>query len=594
MVNYDNSKIYKIVCNKTGLCYIGSTTQSLSSRLSHHCAMHKRNLENKGVSSSKVLENNDYSIILIENYPCKNKEELYRKEREYIEKIDCVNKIKRPYRSDEEAKEYGNKYRIENKDRLTELNKEYRKENKEEIYLKRKQFREDNKERLSEISKEYYRTQIEPNKFICECGTTIIKNRLDDHLKTAKHLGYITEKYGIETTTEKYFCECGSEVSNLELHYQTDKHRVYMAQRVSDEPLKIEIRKTVVQTASELKEIKEAKAIQKNKEIQEAKVTCDCGAVLSNEFALKLHLETKRHKDLLEAKNKPPEVIVKPEPFKEFNCECGMVIKQLWHVDTHKQSKKHLDLIRKKNQVNSKSIVCSCGTEVKGEHRYQKHMGSDVHKKALAKKLKSDVCIETEPETSKTTDETEIETETSEIKVESDVNEDELIIYEPEESLEIKPYENPLLLEQDQQLLHKRNRNKEKLTCVCGVVFSRSCQARHRESKAHQDYLKNHPEQAELETKGGTTCECGAVISSGSRNLARHQTSEKHKRYMDVIKAGKSIKEFLQEEKAQVKEKDKARRSENIMCECGLSYTKTHKTRHIQNKQHMKFIESKN
>jgi predicted GIY-YIG superfamily endonuclease len=37
MVNYNNGKIYKIVCNKTGLIYIGSTTKNtIQTRLKEH------------------------------------------------------------------------------------------------------------------------------------------------------------------------------------------------------------------------------------------------------------------------------------------------------------------------------------------------------------------------------------------------------------------------------------------------------------------------------------------------------------------------------------------------------------------------------
>ena len=36
MVNYQNAKIYRIVCNVTGKQYIGSTVSNLSTRLSQH------------------------------------------------------------------------------------------------------------------------------------------------------------------------------------------------------------------------------------------------------------------------------------------------------------------------------------------------------------------------------------------------------------------------------------------------------------------------------------------------------------------------------------------------------------------------------
>jgi len=89
MVNYLQSKIYRIVCNQSGKIYIGSTTTSLSSRLSQH----KKLLKSlKSGTSKEVLENNDFSIVLLEDYPCERKEQLLQRERFYIETMDCVNK----------------------------------------------------------------------------------------------------------------------------------------------------------------------------------------------------------------------------------------------------------------------------------------------------------------------------------------------------------------------------------------------------------------------------------------------------------------------------------------------------------------------
>ena len=45
MVNYEHGKIYKKVCNETGLIYIGSTAQKfLSTRLGGHEANYKQYL----------------------------------------------------------------------------------------------------------------------------------------------------------------------------------------------------------------------------------------------------------------------------------------------------------------------------------------------------------------------------------------------------------------------------------------------------------------------------------------------------------------------------------------------------------------------
>ena len=83
MVDYSNGKIYRIVCNNTGKVYIGSTTQPLSKRLVAHRLDYKKYLNGKGkfITSFEIIKNNDYSIILIENVTCNNKEELLKKER---------------------------------------------------------------------------------------------------------------------------------------------------------------------------------------------------------------------------------------------------------------------------------------------------------------------------------------------------------------------------------------------------------------------------------------------------------------------------------------------------------------------------------
>jgi len=89
MVNYENGKIYRIVCNKTGKQYIGGTTTSLSARLSQHKKLFSTN---KTCLSREVIEGGDYAIYLIEDCPCDRKEQLLSRERYFIETTDCVNK----------------------------------------------------------------------------------------------------------------------------------------------------------------------------------------------------------------------------------------------------------------------------------------------------------------------------------------------------------------------------------------------------------------------------------------------------------------------------------------------------------------------
>ncbi len=120
--NYQNGKIYRIVCNITGLTYIGSTCQTLSQRLTKHRGCYRQLLANpdkkKLVTSVKVIAGGDYDIVLLEKCPCESKEELHKRERYYIESMDCVNKVI-PTRTEAEKKKI---YREKNKDSIAEKN----------------------------------------------------------------------------------------------------------------------------------------------------------------------------------------------------------------------------------------------------------------------------------------------------------------------------------------------------------------------------------------------------------------------------------------------------------------------------------------
>ena len=148
MVNYHNSKIYKIVCNVTGLNYIGSTTkQYLSQRLDTHKSGYKRFLNGFStnyVTSFKVLENRNFEIVLLELCNCETKDELHARERHYIETVICVNKNI----AGRKPPEYYKEYYINNKEHM----KQYYIDNIAKI----KQHYIDNRESLKKYQKERY------------------------------------------------------------------------------------------------------------------------------------------------------------------------------------------------------------------------------------------------------------------------------------------------------------------------------------------------------------------------------------------------------------------------------------------------------
>ena len=156
MVNYNNGKIYNIVCNTTGLIYVGSTTKEfLSQRLDGHRSVYRCwKLDNTKtyMTSFRVLENDNFKIVLIEAVNCNSNNELHTRERFYIESTDCVNH-RIPNRTIHE-------YRDTNRDKINkkqnEKNAEKNAENRDEINKKQNEKRDANKDAINKKAREKY------------------------------------------------------------------------------------------------------------------------------------------------------------------------------------------------------------------------------------------------------------------------------------------------------------------------------------------------------------------------------------------------------------------------------------------------------
>ncbi len=84
---YENGKIYSIRSPNIELFYIGSTCQPLSKRFyEHKRAFKSRTYKSDKMASFNVIFWGDSYIELLENHPCKSREELLKREGEYIRK----------------------------------------------------------------------------------------------------------------------------------------------------------------------------------------------------------------------------------------------------------------------------------------------------------------------------------------------------------------------------------------------------------------------------------------------------------------------------------------------------------------------------
>jgi hypothetical protein len=179
MPDYSNGKIYKLVSDHTNKIYVGSTTQMLCARLAGHKKdfnSWKNNGKKQYISSFDLLELGEVKIILLENYSCKTKEELYARERFHIESLDCVNKVI-PLRTMKE-------YLKDKKEVIKKQRKEYYEINKEKINLLAKEYRFNNKEKINEQRYKILK---------CECGQSYAMYNISRHLKSKKHTNFLSK-----------------------------------------------------------------------------------------------------------------------------------------------------------------------------------------------------------------------------------------------------------------------------------------------------------------------------------------------------------------------------------------------------------------
>jgi hypothetical protein len=151
---YSNGKIYKLVSDFTDKIYIGSTCLPLHKRKYKHST-----ISNK-LSSTKITLLGKFDIILIEEYPCENKNQLLARERYWYDfhKDKCVNE-RMAFLNEGEAQKnwdaYDKKYKEEHKAQTKEYNKKYNEANKDKIKARNKKYYEDNKEKEKERQLKY-------------------------------------------------------------------------------------------------------------------------------------------------------------------------------------------------------------------------------------------------------------------------------------------------------------------------------------------------------------------------------------------------------------------------------------------------------
>ncbi len=150
-MNLIKGYIYKLTCSETGSCYYGSTSDDPIKRFQKHLSIHNK-------CSSKNLISPTLEIMEEIIHDPRDKTPLLQAERSYIESNPCVNK-KVPLRTWNEL------YQIK------KLNPNYFKN----MYIKAGGKEINNWTRVN-----------------CYCGCVYVERNIKRHLKTHKHLDFIS------------------------------------------------------------------------------------------------------------------------------------------------------------------------------------------------------------------------------------------------------------------------------------------------------------------------------------------------------------------------------------------------------------------
>tara|TARA_R110001606_G_C15080624_1_gene617194 strand:+ start:119 stop:667 length:549 start_codon:yes stop_codon:yes gene_type:complete len=180
MADYSKSLIYKICCKDSTIqdIYIGSTINFRNRKYDHkECCNNEKKKQHTQHKYKFIRDNggwDNWEMIQIKDFSCKNKRELEAEERKVFEELKPTLNTIRPYITKEE------KY-------LQKHNEKYK--------LKVIEWTKKNPEKVKEASKksnEKRKVKALEDKKICVCGSHFQYYNIRRHERTIKHKNYLT------------------------------------------------------------------------------------------------------------------------------------------------------------------------------------------------------------------------------------------------------------------------------------------------------------------------------------------------------------------------------------------------------------------
>jgi len=145
VVDYSKTNIYKIVCNDLTIkeCYVGHTINMTERKCCHKTRCNNEKDKRYNFKIYQIIRENggwdNWNMVLVEKFPCNNRQEACKREREIFEELDAKMNTNRPYATQEDRKKERKEYYQEHKAGLKQYIKQYHQEHKAEINKNRKE-----------------------------------------------------------------------------------------------------------------------------------------------------------------------------------------------------------------------------------------------------------------------------------------------------------------------------------------------------------------------------------------------------------------------------------------------------------------------
>jgi len=191
ILDYSNTIMYKFVCNDLNVtdCYVGHTINMTKRKYWHKSACTNEKNKHHNLKIYKIIRENggwdNWSMILVEEFPCKDKYEACKREREVYEELGAKMNMLRPYITQEETTEYDKQYLKKYREEHKEYHKQYYKQRYQDHKEYHKLYYQDHKEQRKEQDKQYREKHKEKKQ--CEyCAKLLSKYNMSRHHKICK------------------------------------------------------------------------------------------------------------------------------------------------------------------------------------------------------------------------------------------------------------------------------------------------------------------------------------------------------------------------------------------------------------------------